>query len=72
MVVHFAQKDPELLGDVQKEREIMDLLFHKLVAGGHPLSNWYYGHFHQSWNAIISGVRFKMLDIMEFAEIRPL
>ena len=72
MVEHFAQKDPDLLADVQKERETMDLLFHKLIAGGHPLCNWYYGHFHQSWNAIISGVRFKMLDIMEFAEIRPL
>lgn len=72
MVAHFAQKDPELLGDVQKEREIMELLFHKLIDCGHPLCNWYYGHFHQSWNAIISGVRFKMLDIMEFAEIRPL
>ena len=72
MVAHFAQKDPELLGDVQKERETMELLFHKLIDCGHPLRNWYYGHFHQSWNAIIYGVRFKMLDIMEFAEIRPL
>lgn len=44
-------------------------IFHKLIDDGHPVSNWFYGHFHQSWNADISGVRFKMLDIMEFATI---
>lgn len=72
MVEQFAQYDPNLLLDVQEERKTMDAVFHKLIADGHPLGNWYYGHFHQSWNANISGVHFKMLDIMEFAEIRPL
>ena len=69
MVEHFAQSDPTLLKDVQAERETMDAIFHKLIADGHPVSNWFYGHFHQSWNADISGVRFKMLDILEFASI---
>jgi hypothetical protein len=69
MVEHFAQSDPTLLKDVQTERETMDTIFHKLVSDGHPLSKWYYGHFHQSWNAEISCVRFKMLDIMEFTTI---
>lgn len=69
MVEYFAQSDPTLLKDVQTERETMDAIFHKLTADGHPVGNWFYGHFHQSWNADISGVRFKMLDIMEFATI---
>ena len=32
-------------------------------------NNWIYGHFHESWTAFIDGIRFKMLDIMEFYEI---
>ena len=69
MVEYFAQFDPVLIKDVQTERETMDTIFHKLVSDGNPLYRWYYGHFHQSWNAEISGVQFKMLDIMEFATI---
>ena len=69
MVEHFAQSDPTLLKDVQTERETMDAFFYKLTADGHPVGNWFYGHFHQSWNADISGVRFKMLDILEFVSI---
>ena len=36
---------------------------------GHPVSHWYYGHFHQSWNSEIDCILFSMLDIMEFKEI---
>ena len=69
MVEYFAQFDPILIKDVQTERETMDTIFRKLISDDHPLIRWYYGHFHQSWNAEISGVQFKMLDIMEFATI---
>ena len=48
----------------------MDRLFEHLKAAGHPLSHWYYGHFHQSWNSGIEDVLFSMLDIMEFKELR--
>lgn len=47
----------------------MDRLFEHLKTAGHPLLHWYYGHFHQSWNAEVNGVLFSMLDIMEFKEI---
>ena len=40
-----------------------------LLDSGHPLTHWFYGHFHQSWNASIYGVLFSMLDIMEFKEV---
>ncbi len=66
----WAERDAELLTDCEKERETMDRLFEHLKAAGHPLSHWYYGHFHQSWNAGIDGVLFSMLDIMEFKELR--
>ena len=66
----WAERDAELLTDCEKERETMDRLFEHLKAAGHPLSHWYYGHFHQSWNSGIDGVLFSMLDIMEFKELR--
>ena len=34
------------------------------------VTHWYYGHFHQSWHSDINGILFKMLDIMEFYEIK--
>ena len=35
----------------------------------HP-GDWGPGHFHESWTSFIDGIRFKMLDIMEFYEIK--
>lgn len=66
----WALRDAELLTDCEKERETMDRLFEHLRTAGHPLSHWYYGHFHQSWNSEIDKVLFSMLDIMEFKELR--
>lgn len=66
----WAARDAELLTDCEKERETMDRLFEHLKTAGHPLSHWYYGHFHRSWNSGIDGVLFSMLDIMEFKEFR--
>ena len=48
----------------------MDQIFTHLKSAGHPVSHWYYGHFHQSWSSEIDGILFSMLDIMEFKEIR--
>ncbi len=47
----------------------MDQILSHLKSAGHPVSHWYYGHFHQSWNSQIDGILFSMLDIMEFKEI---
>ena len=66
----WAAHDTELLTDCENERLTMDRLFEHLKTAGHPLSHWYYGHFHQSWNSEIDGVLFSMLDIMEFKELR--
>jgi predicted phosphodiesterase len=66
----WAKQDSELLADCSEERSVMDRLFGHLKSAGHPISHWYYGHFHQSWNSEIDGVLFTMLDIMEFKELR--
>ena len=47
-----------------------DIIFNHLKSDGHPVSHWYYGHFHRSWTSEIEGVLFSMLDIMEFKEVR--
>lgn len=65
----WAVDDPALLTDVQSERAIMDQLLQRLQADRHPVSHWYYGHFHQSWHAAIGGILYRMLDIMEFCMI---
>ena len=66
---YFSVDDDELLADVEEERRTMDRLYDYLVTRGHPLSQWYYGHFHQSFQYEMGGVMFVMLDIMEFAEV---
>lgn len=66
----WACYDETLLEDVEKERDTMDATFHRLIQDGHPLTNWYYGHFHRHWFATIEDVDFRMLDIVEFQELR--
>lgn len=65
----WAALDSNILADCEKERNIMDLIHAHLKSTGHPISNWYYGHFHQSWHSEIDGILFSMLDIMEFKEL---
>ena len=65
----WEKRDDTLLEDCEKERAILDRIFDTLFEAGQPLVHWFYGHFHQSWNASIYGVLFSMLDIMEFKEV---
>lgn len=66
----WAKDDPTLLDDVAKERKTMDRICQYLKDKGMPVSRWIYGHFHETWSASIEGTRYRMLDIMEFYEIR--
>jgi hypothetical protein len=61
-------KDEQLEDDITKERKIMDELYNWLSKEGHPLRNWFYGHFHSSYTEYISDIRFQMLDTMELHE----
>ncbi|MBR3286493.1 MAG: metallophosphoesterase [Bacteroidales bacterium] len=67
---YWTAFDPDIPADCDKERKIMDRILAYLKSAGHPVSHWYYGHFHQSWQSEIDGILFSMLDIMEFKEIR--
>ena len=62
--------DTHLLRDCEQERKALDMLEEKLKNNGHPLQNWYYGHFHASWTRTMDGTTLHMLDIMELKELR--
>lgn len=66
---YWIQNDDTLLDDVEAERTTMDKLRERLVRDHHPVSHWFYGHFHQSWHSSIDGILFRMLDIMEFCSV---
>ena len=69
-IADWAEWDPELFTDIDKERHTIDQIFNHLKSDAHPVSHWYYGHFHRSWTSEIEGVLFSMLNIMEFKEVR--
>lgn len=66
----WIAKDEDLLDDLKAERATMNKILAYLKEKGHPLRQWFYGHFHQSWHSEIEGVRYNLLDCMELREIR--
>ena len=68
-LLQFAASDATLLDDMRAERATMDTLYNRLQHDAHPLTHWFYGHFHQSWHSAIDEVMFTMLDEMEFREL---
>jgi len=66
-LAEWAVEDKELLADAAHERAVMDAIYDKVK--GQPITHWFYGHFHKSWQSNINGIFFKMLGIMEMYEI---
>ena len=66
----WCMKDSTLWDDTTQERQTMDDIHAHLLRDKHPLKNWYYGHFHQSWCSHIDGISYTLLDIMELQELR--
>ena len=50
----WLEKDPSLAFDCKEERDEIDKLLYFLKQNGHPLSHWYYGHFHHSWAPVLT------------------
>ncbi len=65
----WAENDPSLINDGQTERQTIDKILQHIKRDNHPVSHWYYGHFHQSWHSAIDGILYQMLDIMEFSQV---
>jgi len=67
-IAGWLLRDNHLEEDISKERLIIDEIYNHLIADRHPISNWFYGHFHTSNTENISDISFRMLDIMELYE----
>lgn len=65
----WMKLDARLLADINSERATMDELYKRLIQDNHPVTHWYYGHFHQSSHCSIDNIIFRMLDIMEFCQV---
>lgn len=55
--------DPLLDVDTKAERQVMDDIYNKLIKDGHPLSKWFYGHYHYHNTEVINNIQFIMLDM---------
>ena len=62
-IEYWMHYDPTLESDIDAERQVMDNIYNKLIADGHPLSKWFYGHYHYHNQEFINGVQFVMLDM---------
>ena len=55
--------DPSLEEELDKERKTCDEILEWLKTNGHPIKNWYYGHFHFHSSEIKYDIRFTLLDM---------
>ena len=55
--------DKGLEEDLDKERKTCDEILTWLVQNEHPITNWYYGHFHFHYSTVHNDIRFTLLDM---------
>jgi len=54
--------------DCENERELLRDTY-ELIKENWNISDWFYGHFHQSYFSMEQGVHFHALDCNEFKEL---
>lgn len=64
-IQYWLDRDTNLETDITKERNILTKVYDKLIADGHPLKTWSYGHYHDSYKDYINGVKFTMINNMD-------
>ena len=67
IVYEYAQYDETLLDDISKERIVFDKIYEDYKD---TITDWFYGHYHQSHLEQINGINFRLLNIEEFCEYR--
>lgn len=60
---YWLDVDSNLVNDLDDERVICDKLLEYLKGHNHPITNWYYGHFHFSNVEHIDGIKYTLLDM---------
>ncbi len=64
----WLARDSELESDLIGERLKLDAVLAQLKRDGHGLSNWYYGHFHDTSFLTTDDVDYHLLNIAELRE----
>lgn len=59
----WLKADKGLEEDLDKERKTCDKILDWLVQNEHPITNWYYGHFHFHYSTVHNDIRFTLLDM---------
>lgn len=59
----WLKVDKGLEEDLDKERKTCDEILNWLVQNEHPITNWYYGHFHFHSSTVHNDIRFTLLDM---------
>ena len=63
MSLAWFKVDPHLKNDMFVERNILEMIYQKLLSFGNNLDFWAYGHFHHSNNEIKTIIKHKMLQL---------
>lgn len=58
--------DTALEQDLNDERQVMNKIYYKLKTDNHPLTKWFYGHYHFHNSEYIDNVQFVMLDMCRY------
>jgi len=66
----WIKNDQPLADDVRHERQLMDSIWYELHRQGHPVRQWWYGHFHFSHWREQDGCYFRLLDVNEMDVLR--
>ncbi len=66
----WLSQDPALDSDLENERKTMDAVWHELKKLGHPVRQWWYGHFHRSAWQKQDNCYFRLLDINEMDTLK--
>jgi len=65
----WIEYDPDLKEELIEERKLMTKIYNKLSEKS-DISTWVYGHYHSSNFQLYNNIKFKLLNIGEFYQIR--
>jgi len=62
-IIKWLRVDEGLEEEVDNERKVMDSIYNKLKNDSHPVTKWFYGHYHYHSYEVIDNIEFIMLDM---------
>jgi hypothetical protein len=68
-LLEWSKLDKQLLEDCDKDRMVFTKIFDYLKNNNKQPKHWIYGHFHMSYNQLIDGTQFKVLNELEMFEL---